>query len=133
MFTVEQVIDANQRLLDSIASCDYETYEILCADDLTCFEPESNGMLVQGLEFHKYYFDLSGKMPLPIFRTNITMSNPHVRFCGKHCAVISYTRVDQTLNAEQKPITKTVSETRIWEVRDDALVHVHFHKSPKMA
>lgn len=29
----------------------------LCAPHLTCFEPESHGELIDGLEFHKFYFD----------------------------------------------------------------------------
>ena len=100
----------------------------LCADDLTCFEPESNGMLVGGLEFHRYYFDLASKMPKPSFRQNITMSNPHIRWVGKDCAVVSYTRVDQIVR-DNVPVTKTMSETRVWEVRDGTLMHVHVHKS----
>lgn len=82
----------------------------LCADDLTCFEPESNGMLVGGLEFHRYYFDLASKMPKPSFRQNITMSNPHIRWVGKDCAVVSYTRVDQIVR-DNVPVTKTFGKS----------------------
>ena len=128
-FSNEDVLTLNQQLLDSIASGDYVCYQKLCADDLTCFEPESAGMLVEGLDFHKYYFDLGRKLSKPLVKTNITMSNPHVRWLGiGHAAVVSYTRIDQAI-VNGEPVTKTKSETRIWEVRDSALVHVHFHKS----
>ena len=157
----KDVLDANQKLLNSIASCSYGQYKKLCSPDMTCFEPESNGMLVEGLNFHKYYFDLGTKInanknkknregdaddaddpsssaSLITMKTNITMSQPHVRWIGKECAVVSYTRIDQILQQnnnggqqqELQPITKTMSETRIWQVQQDgSLVHVHFHKS----
>ena len=38
----------NQKLLNAISQCDYDTYNDLCANDLTAFEPESNGMLISG-------------------------------------------------------------------------------------
>eukprot|EP00957_Ditylum_brightwellii_P189719 14441609-Ditylum_brightwellii.AAC.2 len=129
MFTDKQVIEANQSLLDSISSNSYEIYDKLCADDLTAFEAESRGVLVEGKRFHKYYFDFVKTLPEPKFKTNITMSNPHIRWVGKVCAIISYTRVNQRLDADSRPVTTTASETRIWEVRDGKLVHVHFHKS----
>lgn len=37
----------------------------LCDPSLTCFEPESKGHLVEGMEFHKFYFDNSGKQSSP--------------------------------------------------------------------
>ncbi|KAL7495397.1 hypothetical protein ACHAWT_003897 [Skeletonema menzelii] len=158
-FTTADVIAANQKLLNAISRCDYETYNDLCANDLTAFEPESNGMLISGKSFHKFYFDLYGgdqedaatsasnNVTRSTTQTNITMSNPHVRWLGGGCcsdgcgdgsaAVISYVRMDQSVldssNDEKKkkggPVTRLCSETRVWENRDGRLVHVHFHKS----
>mmetsp|Transcript_12085 Transcript_12085/g.13859 ORF Transcript_12085/g.13859 Transcript_12085/m.13859 type:complete len:143 (-) Transcript_12085:44-472(-) len=133
--TVDDVKNQNQKLLNSIAECDFDSYKQLCSVDMTCFEPESSGMLIEGIEFHKYYFDLyngssTKTKPSSFNRYNISMSNPHVRFLAgsSDVAVISYVRVDQLMDGEN-PITKTMSETRIWEMRDGKLVNVHFHKS----
>lgn len=135
-FSNKSVLATNQQLLNSIAAGDYDVYKNLCSEDLSCFEPESAGMLVEGLEFHKYYFDLGSKMQAmdnenkrTIIPKNITMSNPHVRWLGQDAVVVSYTRVDQSVTAEGVPVTQTMSETRIWEVKNSTMVHVHFHKS----
>ena len=54
----DDIVALNQSLLNSIATGDYATYDLLCTHDLTCFEPETKGTLVEGKEFHKFYFDL---------------------------------------------------------------------------
>ncbi|KAK1735197.1 calcium/calmodulin-dependent protein kinase type II [Skeletonema marinoi] len=153
-FTTADVISSNQTLLNAISRCDYHTYNELCADDLTAFEPESNGMLISGKSFHKFYFDLyngggavattaDNRAAQSATKINITMSNPHVRWLGGGCcsdgcgdgsaAVISYVRMDQSVDSSSDdkggPVTRLSSETRVWENRDGRLVHVHFHKS----
>lgn len=133
LFSNEDILAVNQKLLDSIASGNFEVYKELCTDDMTCLEPESCGHVVQGLGFHKYYFELGAKMPKAIGATdmtnNITMSNPHIRWLGNDAVILSYTRLDQVLGGDFRPLTKTTGETRVWEIRNGALVHVHFHKS----
>src|SRR5439155_4346456 len=47
--TTQDLLQLNQRLLDSIAQGDWPTYEQLCDPGLTAFEPESQGQLVEGL------------------------------------------------------------------------------------
>lgn len=76
--TVEaELLKLNLELLECIGNWDYETYVKLCSSDLTCFEPEAVGNLVEGLDFHKWYFDnlKDGGHPSP---TQIMVS-PKVR------------------------------------------------------
>ena len=124
----EAVIAANQKLLNAIAAGNYLEYQKLCASDITCVEPETAGNIVQGLDFHKYYFDLGEQSPKPKLVNNVTMARPNVRWMGDSAAVLTYVRVDQTL-AGGVPVTKTCCETRVWEIRNSKLVNVHFHKS----
>ena len=85
------------------------------SNDLTCFEPESKMMLVGGLAFHKYYFDLTSHTDNSVVSNHITMSHPHVRWIGVNSSavIVGYTRVN-LMFVDGKPITKIIPETRIW-------------------
>src|SRR5262245_37643434 len=97
----KEILALNQRLLEAIAAADWKTYEELCDPELTCFEPEAHGHLVQGLAFHRYYFDLDAS---PAAR-NTTLASPVVRFCGDDIAVVAYIRLTQKVGDEGKPTT----------------------------
>ena len=58
--TIEHVLELNRRLLVAIADGDWNTYAELCDPTLTAFEPEARGHLVEGMEFHHFYFGLGG-------------------------------------------------------------------------
>lgn len=121
----EELIDLTQQLLDSIAAGDWETYQELCDPTLSCFEPEARGHYVQGLEFHRFYFDL-GSAEGP--RTT-TMSTPRVRLMGD-VAVVAYVRLVQSVNDAGVPVTAHYEETRVWQMQQGKWQHVHFHRSP---
>jgi ketosteroid isomerase-like protein len=121
-----EVLAANQKLLECIVAGDWLTYEELCARDLTAFEPESRGQLVEGLGFHRFYFELGGcKGP-----HHTTMASPHVRLIGADVAILSYVRLVQKLDSSGAPVVSGAEETRVWQRRDGRWQHVHFHRSP---
>jgi hypothetical protein len=120
----QEVLDLNQRLLESIATADWATYAELCDPSLTAFEPESMGELVEGLAFHRFYFDLGGAKRYH----QTTMCAPHVRMLGD-VAVVSYVRLNQRVTADRSPITTRFQETRIWQRQEGRWKHVHFHRS----
>jgi ketosteroid isomerase-like protein len=122
--TTEELLALNQRLLDSIAGGDWETYRSLCDPSLTAFEPEALGQLVEGLEFHHFYFQLGGAQG----QHHTTMCSPRVRLLGD-VAVIAYVRLNQRLDAQGKPFTVAVEETRVWQRQAGGWKHVHFHRS----
>ncbi|MFN4259945.1 MAG: DUF4440 domain-containing protein [Gemmataceae bacterium] len=120
----DELLRINQRLLDSISQGDWATYQELCDPTLTAFEPEAVGQLVEGMTFHRFYFNLGGvKGP-----NQTTMCAPHVRILGD-VAVIAYTRVLQRLQ-DGVPISQAFSETRVWQRQNGAWKHVHFHRTP---
>ncbi len=120
----EELIRLNEQLLASIAKGDWKTYEQLCDPTLTAFEPEGRGHLIQGLPFHKYYFDLGPAKTPP--QNSIT--GAHVRVVGD-VAIVSYTRLTQVLDEAGKPITRVAEETRVWQKLASGWKHIHFHRS----
>jgi calcium/calmodulin-dependent protein kinase (CaM kinase) II len=122
--TAGELLAINQQLLDAIAHGDWETYQQLCDPTLTAFEPEAQGQLVEGLEFHKFFFDL-GADPGP---RHTTMASPHVRLMGD-TALVAYVRLVQSLDAVGNPRISHHEETRIWQRREGHWRHVHFHRS----
>jgi Calcium/calmodulin dependent protein kinase II association domain len=66
----DAILDLTQRLLVAITSGDWDSYVDLCDESLTCFEPEALGNLVDGLDFHQYYFNR--RLSLPISESWVT-------------------------------------------------------------
>jgi calcium/calmodulin-dependent protein kinase (CaM kinase) II len=125
MSPADELLALNQKLLDAIAAGDWATYQDLCTADLTALEPESHGVLVRGLPFHRFYFDLGGIRG----RHLTTMSEPDVRLMGD-VAVLAYVRLVQRVGPDGQPTTVASTETRIWQRIDGRWKHVHFHRSP---
>jgi calcium/calmodulin-dependent protein kinase (CaM kinase) II len=122
----EELLQRTQQLLDSIAQADWKTYEALCDPSLSAFEPESRGHLVQGMAFHRFYFDLQ-RTQSP---TNTTIASAHVRLLGDDTAVVCYVRLVQQLGDAGTPQTKAFEESRVWHRREGGpWLHVHFHRS----
>jgi len=120
-----ELIELTNRLLASIAAKDWDAYVELCDPSLTCFEPEARGHLVAGMEFHRYYFGLSGSSS----PRNTTLSSPHVRMLGSDAAVVSFVRLVQYLDGNGQPQTIQFEETRVWHRQSGQWKHVHFHRS----
>ena len=119
-----ELLRVNQRLLDAIAGGDWNTYQELCDPGLTAIEPESHGQLVEGLPFHKFYFDLGGvRGP-----HHTTVAAPHVRVVGEVGLVVAQ-RLVQRLNREGVPTTVVSAETRVWRRTDAGWRHIHFHRT----
>ena len=123
--TIQELLELNQRLLNAIATGDWDTYQILCDPTLSAFEPEARGHLVEGMEFHRFYFAQDPKQTL----TNTTIAAPHVRLLGDDVAVVSYIRLLQSVDESRQPRTASFEETRVWQRQDGTWRHVHFHRS----
>jgi calcium/calmodulin-dependent protein kinase (CaM kinase) II len=121
------IIRSTELLLEAISSSDFESYARLCDPHLTAFEPEAIGNLVEGLEFHKFYFD--NLKPLRSNNTNVSIVNPYVHLLGEDAAAIAYVKVVQSIDKNGIPHTEQSEETRIWHRRDGRWVNVHFHRS----
>ena len=121
--TTAELLTLNQRLLDCIADGDWATYQELCDPTLTAIEPESHGQRVEGLAFHRFYFDLGGIRG----RHQTTMADPHVRLLGD-VAVLPISGWCRQVGPDGQAMTSTQAETRVWQRRDGRWWHVHLHR-----
>lgn len=120
-----ELIQLTERLLKSIVEGDWKTYAELCDENITAFEPEAAGHLVQGMEFHRFYFNLPGASG----PRNTTLAAPQVWMLGPDAGVVAYVRLTQKLDASGNPVTVQSLETRVWQRREGRWKHVHFHRS----
>lgn len=127
MSAENELLELSRKLLRSIDSGDWTTYASLCDETITCFEPEALGHLVEGLPFHKFYFDLPGTPTKPAKQSSI--ASPRVRVMGDS-AVVTYVRLVQKLESSGAPVTASAMETRIWTKTSAGWKHVHFHRTP---
>ena len=123
--TAAEVLEQNQLLLDSIARGDWATYQALCDPSVTAFEPEAHGALVEGLQFHYFYFDMS---PRATRQAQTTMIAPKVRVMGDS-AFVAYVRLNQREMPDGTAGSQAFAETRIWQKQGEHWKHVHFHRT----
>lgn len=123
-----QLIALNQEMLESVCQGDWQRYQAFCHHDLSCFEAETEGHLVEGLAFHRFYFPEQPEASAKAGGVSVIMVRPHLRWLNENAAVLSYTRLTQrTVSGEAK--TATCCETRIWEKRAGSWGLVHVHRS----
>ncbi|KYO25700.1 hypothetical protein Y1Q_0001851 [Alligator mississippiensis] len=90
----QEIIKITEQLIEAVNNGDFEAYAKICDPGLTSFEPEALGNLVEGMDFHRFYFEnLLSKNNKPI---HTTILNPHVHVIGDDAACIAYIRLTQT-------------------------------------
>ncbi|XP_068114068.1 calcium/calmodulin-dependent protein kinase type II subunit gamma isoform X8 [Hyperolius riggenbachi] len=123
----QEIIKITEQLIEAINNGDFDAYTKICDPGLTSFEPEALGNLVEGMDFHKFYFDnLLSKNTKPI---HTTILNPHVHVIGEDAACIAYIRLTQYIDAQGRPRTTQSEETRVWYRREGKWLNVHYHCS----
>ncbi|XP_062256741.1 calcium/calmodulin-dependent protein kinase type II subunit gamma isoform X9 [Platichthys flesus] len=123
----QEIIKMTEQLIEAINNGDFEAYTRICDPGLTSFEPEALGNLVEGMDFHKFYFDnLLSKNSKPV---HTTILNPHVHLIGEDAACIAYIRLTQYMDAQGRPRSCQSEETRVWHRREAKWLNVHFHCS----
>ncbi|KAM4536712.1 calcium/calmodulin-dependent protein kinase type II subunit delta isoform 8-T8 [Odontesthes bonariensis] len=123
----QEIIKVTEQLIEAINNGDFEAYTKICDPGLTSFEPEALGNLVEGTDFHRFYFDNAlskGKLPI-----HTILLNPHVHLIGDEAACIAYIRLTQYIDGNGMPRTMQSEETRIWHRRDGKWQNIHFHRS----
>ncbi|XP_077061225.1 calcium/calmodulin-dependent protein kinase type II delta 2 chain isoform X4 [Siphateles boraxobius] len=123
----QEIIKVTEQLIESINNGDFEAYAKICDPGLTSFEPEALGNLVEGHDFHRFYFENAlskGNKPV-----HTILLNPHVHLIGEDAACIAYIRLTQYMDVSGMPRTMQSEETRVWHRRDGKWLNIHFHRS----
>ncbi|XP_028831300.1 calcium/calmodulin-dependent protein kinase type II delta 2 chain isoform X3 [Denticeps clupeoides] len=123
----QEIIKVTEQLIESINNGDFDAYAKICDPGLTSFEPEALGNLVEGHDFHRFYFENAlskGNKPV-----HTILLNPHVHLIGEDAACIAYIRLTQYMDASGMPRTMQSEETRVWHRRDGKWQNIHFHRS----
>ncbi|XP_052335221.1 calcium/calmodulin-dependent protein kinase type II subunit beta-like isoform X22 [Oncorhynchus keta] len=123
----QEIIKITEQLIQAVNNGDFEAYAKICDPGLTSFEPEALGNLVEGMDFHRFYFEnLLSKNSKPI---HTTILNPHVHLIGEDAACIAYIRLTQFVDGLGHPRSSQSEETRVWHRRDSKWQNIHFHCS----
>ncbi|XP_074152906.1 calcium/calmodulin-dependent protein kinase type II subunit gamma isoform X5 [Sminthopsis crassicaudata] len=150
----QEIIKITEQLIEAINNGDFDAYTKICDPGLTSFEPEALGNLVEGMDFHKFYFEnpqsysdaithpspyqFPSPSPVPqlckVLSKNskpihTTILNPHVHVIGEDAACIAYIRLTQYIDGQGRPRTSQSEETRVWHRRDGKWLNVHYHCS----
>ena len=112
-----------ESLLGSIQRADIPTYRQLVSETLTCFEPETHGNRVDGIEFHVFQTE-SQEIPR---RFHLELVDPVIRVYG-NAAYASYTLL-VSRDDEGAVTTTAMNETRVFAKEHGDWKMVHFHRS----
>ncbi|CAB3369402.1 Hypothetical predicted protein [Cloeon dipterum] len=123
----QEIIKMTEQLIEAINSSDFDAYTKICDPHLTAFEPEALGNLVEGMDFHKFFFE--NVLSKNFKAINTTILNPHVHLIGDDGACIAYVRLTQFVDRQGQAHTQQSEETRVWHKRDGKWQNVHFHRS----
>uniref|UniRef100_A0A8C2WWB7 calcium/calmodulin-dependent protein kinase n=1 Tax=Cyclopterus lumpus TaxID=8103 RepID=A0A8C2WWB7_CYCLU len=122
----QEIIKVTEQLIEAINNGDFEAYTKICDPGLTSFEPEALGNLVEGTDFHRFYFENALSKGKPV---HTILLNLHVHLIGDEAACIAYIRLTQYIDGSGMPRTMQSEETRIWHRRDSKWQNIHFHRS----
>lgn len=149
-----EIIRANELLLNALNQGDYETYTQLCDPHMTSFEPENLGNLIDNMEYRRLCLDQARQLQLQHLkdsRASVTQQhqpttatrqysiilNPSVYLLGEDAASIAYTKLSQLMNlsgggggGNQLFSIEKSEETRIWHRKNGTKwLCVHLHRS----
>uniref|UniRef100_A0A7N6AYA6 calcium/calmodulin-dependent protein kinase n=1 Tax=Anabas testudineus TaxID=64144 RepID=A0A7N6AYA6_ANATE len=74
----QEIIKVTEQLIEAINNGDFEAYTKICDPGLTSFEPEALGNLVEGTDFHRFYFENGKEFQNHLI---ISMFSPPPRSC----------------------------------------------------
>lgn len=118
----QKIYDLTIELLHAIRKGDVNKYKSLSSVKLTAIEPESNGNIVEGLDFHEFF--LKNSTPIDY---HLELVNPVIKV-NNDSAYIAYTLINTALVGGDFEL-QSFNETRIYFKEENNWKMVHFHRS----
>ncbi|KFD71733.1 hypothetical protein M514_04296 [Trichuris suis] len=125
----KEIVKLTEALLEAVGRGDYDAYSKMCDPNMTCFEPEGLGNIIEGMDFHKFYFDHRETFLPAKMVSKTTLLSPHVHIISDDAACIAYIRLTQYLDKNKVAQSQQSEETRVWCRREGRWVCIHFHRS----
>ncbi|OLS26090.1 MAG: hypothetical protein HeimC3_10630 [Candidatus Heimdallarchaeota archaeon LC_3] len=120
---IKEVKEVLMKILHGIQLRDNDTYKTYVKEDLTCFEPESQGFQIDGLDFHLFF----GKVIPKPESYHLEIVRPTIRVFSD-TAYASYTLLVSKKQGVDVKIS-SANETRIFQKEDGIWKMIHFHRS----
>jgi len=129
-----EIVRQTEMLLQSIQDSDFDAYTKLTDPSLSAFEPETQGQLVKGQEFQRFYFENGMQLnekQASNKRIQQSIGSPNITILSEDSAVIAYSRIVQYLDCDGRIRTEVSNETRVWrrEQPGTAWTCCHLHRS----
>jgi hypothetical protein len=118
-----EVEQSLMELLHAVQQADIETYRSKVSRNVTCFEPETKGHLLRGIDLHLFF--LTQSKPVKLY--NIELIDPVFR-ASDSMAYVAYTLHLAEMVEGQEDI-KSENVTRIFHLEDGVWKMIHFHRS----
>ncbi|KAL4640637.1 calcium/calmodulin-dependent protein kinase type II subunit delta-like [Arapaima gigas] len=109
----KEIIKLTELLIEATNNGDFKAYMKMCDPTLTSFEPEALGNLVEGHDFHHFYFEQAtarGSRPV-----HTALLSPHVHLMGDSAACDAYIHLTEHVDDSGTPCTTQFEETRVWQ------------------
>ncbi|KAG9509004.1 Calcium/calmodulin-dependent protein kinase type II alpha chain, partial [Fragariocoptes setiger] len=126
-----EIIKLTEQMLECLNGGEFETYMNFCDPQMTSFEPESLGNLIENMEFRRLFFEKQRCADGGVTTSGGSiMLNPRVYVISDDAASIAYVRLTRCIDkATGKVQTQQFEETRIWHRKDNKWTCVHLHRS----
>lgn len=132
----EELLQATVDLLEGLDTGNYKTYQRYCHPQVTVFEPQSQGQLVEGMDLRNFKFNLRQSTERLTLSQKLrsTVVAPKVTLLSTGVALVLYTRVLKSLDGGD---LEAYNETGVWQRLPNAEASpkrkdwklVHYHRS----
>jgi hypothetical protein len=137
----DDLLQATVKLCQGLDTGNYKIYQQYCHPEVTVFEPQAQGQLVEGMDLRNFKFNLghaTDRLSLSQMLCS-TVVAPKVTILNSGVGLVLYTRLLQKPGHPELGYVEAYNETGVWQrLKNDnggsdwKLVHYHRSVAPTM-